>query len=59
MLCYVRSTLFLYNTETFDTSHAFLPLTFVKLPAFKQVHFFGPTLYVWCLLSKWFLKIII
>ena len=33
------------NSQTFDISHAFLPLTIAKLLTFKNVRFFWPTLY--------------
>ena len=33
------------NLQTFDISHAFLPLTIAKLPTFKNGPFFWPTLY--------------
>jgi len=34
----------LQHSETFDVSHAFLPITIAELPTLKQVRFFWPTL---------------
>jgi len=44
--CYASFTLFSRrNLQTFDISHAFLPLTIAKLSTFKNGPVFWPTLY--------------